>query len=168
MPRPPVKDPPGPRYQQAQEVASVSFGIYFAIAGAVFLDASKVPQYKFEDRRLAGRGAPGLVRGRCGTLLIMFMQLATRMFGRLRLPAIARSTLDGSVGPVHFPHHDASPPQVATQRGAVSAGAFHVRGGRRCGSRPTTPGSRLAWLGTRVGAADAAITLPVLTAGPRS
>jgi len=66
MPRPPVKDPPGPRYQQAQEVASVSFGIYFAIAGAVFLDASKVPQYKFEDRRLAGRGAPGLVRGRCG------------------------------------------------------------------------------------------------------
>jgi hypothetical protein len=31
------------------------------------------------------------------TLLIVFMQLATRIFGRLRLPAIARSTLGGVV-----------------------------------------------------------------------
>jgi hypothetical protein len=72
-------------------------------------------------------GVPlGLFAAVVATLLIVFMQLATRMFGRLRLPAIARSTLGGSVGPVHFPHHDASPPQVAEQRGAVSAGAFHA------------------------------------------
>ena len=33
--------------------SSVSFGIYFAIAGAVFLDDYKVPQYKFEDWQLS-------------------------------------------------------------------------------------------------------------------
>jgi len=72
-------------------------------------------------------GVPlGLFAAVVATLLIVFMQLATRMFGRLRLPAIARSTLGGSVGPFHFPHHDASPPQVAEQRGAVSAGALHA------------------------------------------
>jgi hypothetical protein len=32
--------------------SSVSFGIYFAIAGAVFLDAYQVPQYAFEDWQL--------------------------------------------------------------------------------------------------------------------
>ena len=32
--------------------SSVSFGIYFAIAGAVFLDAYQVPPYKFEDWQL--------------------------------------------------------------------------------------------------------------------
>ena len=32
--------------------SSVSFGIYFAIAGAVFLDAYQVPQYEFEDWQL--------------------------------------------------------------------------------------------------------------------
>jgi hypothetical protein len=32
--------------------SSVSFGIYFAIAGAVFLDDYQVPQYKFEDWQL--------------------------------------------------------------------------------------------------------------------
>src|SRR3954453_5942056 len=32
--------------------SSVSFGLYFAIAGSVFLDAYKVPQYKYEDWQL--------------------------------------------------------------------------------------------------------------------
>ena len=32
--------------------SSVSFGIYFAIAGAVFLDRYRVPSYKFEDWQL--------------------------------------------------------------------------------------------------------------------
>ena len=33
---------------------SVSFGIYFAIAGAVFLDDYKVPHYTFHDWQLLG------------------------------------------------------------------------------------------------------------------
>ncbi|MDH3227996.1 MAG: hypothetical protein OEM67_13045, partial [Thermoleophilia bacterium] len=33
--------------------SSVSFGVYFAIAGSVFLDAYKVPQYTYEDWHLA-------------------------------------------------------------------------------------------------------------------
>ena len=33
--------------------SSVSFGIYFAIAGSFFLDAYEVPTYKYEDWQLA-------------------------------------------------------------------------------------------------------------------
>ena len=46
--------------------SSVGFGIYFAIAGAVFLDIYKVPQYKFEDWQLLAGVRAGLVRGRGG------------------------------------------------------------------------------------------------------
>jgi hypothetical protein len=35
--------------------SSISFGIYFAIAGSVFLDAYKVPPYKFDDWQLLVR-----------------------------------------------------------------------------------------------------------------
>ena len=43
--------------------SSVSFGIYFAIAGAVFVDAYKVPPYEFEDLAATGRHPLGPVRG---------------------------------------------------------------------------------------------------------
>src|SRR3954449_9260918 len=46
----------------AQIVASsVSFGIYFAIAGAVFLDYYRVPQYAFEDWHLLAAIPLGLL-----------------------------------------------------------------------------------------------------------
>ena len=48
-----VARPGGQRFTKALVGAivasSVSFGIYFAVAGAVFLDAYQVPQYQFED-----------------------------------------------------------------------------------------------------------------------
>ena len=46
--------------------SSVAFGIYFAIAGAVFLDDYQVPHYKFHDWQLARRDPPGPVRGPAG------------------------------------------------------------------------------------------------------
>jgi len=76
---------------------SVSFGIYFAIAGAVFLGAYQVPRYTFGDWQLLA----GLPLGLFGALVTIlasgFMMLAARLFGWLKIPAIAKSTLGGVV-----------------------------------------------------------------------
>jgi hypothetical protein len=50
--------------------SSVSFGIYFAVAGVVFPDDYKVPPCKFEDWQL----------------LAGFMLAASRLFARLKIP----------------------------------------------------------------------------------
>ena len=77
--------------------SSVSFGIYFAIAGAVFLDNYQVPSYKFEDWQLLAGVPLGLFAALVVTLLAAFMTAATRLFARLKAPAIAKSTLGGVV-----------------------------------------------------------------------
>ena len=77
--------------------SSVSFGIYFAIAGAVFVDAYKVPPYEFEIWQLLAGIPFGLFAALLITLLGAFMMLASRLFGRLKLPSIAKSTLGGVV-----------------------------------------------------------------------
>jgi H+/Cl- antiporter ClcA len=77
--------------------SSVSFGIYFAIAGAVFLDDYKVPSYKFEDWQLLAGVALGLFAALLVTLLAGFMIAAARLFAKLKVPAIAKSTLGGVV-----------------------------------------------------------------------
>ena len=82
----------------AQIVASsVSFGIYFAIAGAVFLDDYKVPQYKFEDWQLLAGIPLGLFAAVVVTVLAAFMMGAARLFGRLKVPDIAKSVLGGVI-----------------------------------------------------------------------
>ena len=77
--------------------SSVGFGIYFAIAGAVFLDAYQVPSYKFEDWQLLAGIPLGLFAALLVTLLAGFTLGAARLFGRLKVPAIAKSTLGGVV-----------------------------------------------------------------------
>ena len=67
--------------------ASVSFGIYFAIAGAVFLGAYRVPRYTFEDWQLLAGIPLGLFGALVTTLTAGFMVLASRLFGRLKVPA---------------------------------------------------------------------------------
>jgi H+/Cl- antiporter ClcA len=77
--------------------SSVSFGIYFAIAGAVFLDAYKVPSYTYEDWNLLAGVALGLFAAVVVTVLVVFVRVSARLFGRLKVPAIVRSTLGGVV-----------------------------------------------------------------------
>ena len=77
--------------------SSVSFGISYAIAGAVFGDADQVPPYNFEDWQLLAGIPLGLFAVLLATLLVAFMTLASRLFGRLKLPGIAKSTLGGAV-----------------------------------------------------------------------
>ena len=96
-----VARPGGQRFTKALAAeivaSSVSFGIYFAIAGAVFLDDYQVPPYKFEDWQLLAGIPLGLFAALVVTLLAGFMMAAARLFGRLKVPAIAKSTLGGVV-----------------------------------------------------------------------
>ena len=75
--------------------SSVSFGIYFAIAGAVFLGAYRVPRYTFEDWQLLAGIPLGLFGALVTTLTVGFVMLASRLFGLLKIPAIVKSTLGG-------------------------------------------------------------------------
>jgi len=77
--------------------SSVSFGIYFAIAGAVFLGDYKVPQYTFKDWQLLAGIPLGLFAVLVVTLLAGFMMGAARLFGRLKVPDIAKSVLGGVI-----------------------------------------------------------------------
>jgi len=74
---------------------SVSFGIYFAIAGAVFLGTYQVPRYTFEDWQLLAGIPLGLAGALVTALVAGFMVLASRLFGWLKLPAIAKPALGG-------------------------------------------------------------------------
>ena len=96
-----VARPGGQRFAKALAAqivsSSVSFGIYFAIAGAVFLDRYKVPQYKFEDWQLLAGIPLGLFAAVVVMLLAGFMLGAARLFGRLKIPDIAKSVLGGVI-----------------------------------------------------------------------
>jgi H+/Cl- antiporter ClcA len=82
----------------AQIVASsVSFGIYFAIAGAVFLDHYRVPRYKFEDWQLLAAIPLGLFAAVVVTLMVGCTLGAARLFGRLKIPDVAKSVLGGVI-----------------------------------------------------------------------
>jgi H+/Cl- antiporter ClcA len=76
---------------------SVSFGIYFAIAGAVFLGTYQVPRYTFEDWQLLAGIPLGLFGALVAALVAGFMMLASRLFGRLKLPAIVKAALGGTI-----------------------------------------------------------------------
>ena len=61
---------------------SVSFGIYFAIAGAVFLGAYRVPPYTFENWQLLAGLPLGLFGALVTALVAGFNTLASRLFSR--------------------------------------------------------------------------------------
>ena len=96
-----IARPGGQRFTKALAAeiiaSSVSFGIYFAIAGAVFLDHYQMPSYKFEDWQLLAGVPLGLFAALMVTLLAAFMMAAARLFSRLKAPAIAKSTLGGVI-----------------------------------------------------------------------
>ena len=77
--------------------SSVSFGIYFVIVGAVFLDAYKVPSYKFEDWQLLAAIPLGLLAAVVATVLVASTAGLTHLFARLPIPSIAKPILGGAV-----------------------------------------------------------------------
>jgi H+/Cl- antiporter ClcA len=75
--------------------ASISFGIYFVIAGAVFLGAFRVPAYTFHDWHLLAGVPLGLFGALVTSVASGCISLASRLFGRLRVPDVVKSTLGG-------------------------------------------------------------------------
>ena len=95
-----VARPGGQRFTKALVgtivASSVSFGIYFAIAGALFLDAYAVPPYEFEDWQLLAGVAFGLLAAVIVTVLGLVMKLSSRLFDRVK-SSIVRPTIGGAV-----------------------------------------------------------------------
>ena len=77
--------------------ASVSFGIYFAIAGAVFLGTYQVPSYNFAAWQLLAGIPLGLFGAMVTALLAGLVALMSRAFRQLKIPTIAKSTLGGAI-----------------------------------------------------------------------
>ncbi len=75
--------------------SSVSFAIYFIVAGSFFLDAYQVPAYTFKDWQLLAGIGLGLFAAVVVTLLATVMKLAAAIFGRLKVPAVVRSVIGG-------------------------------------------------------------------------
>ncbi|MCE0764412.1 chloride channel protein [Pseudonocardia kujensis] len=96
-----VARPGGQRFTKALAAqivsSSVSFGIYFAIAGAVFLGDYTVPPYRFEDWHLLVAVPIGLFAAVVVTVLVGFIQGAARLFDGLKVPAVAKSVLGGAI-----------------------------------------------------------------------
>ncbi len=77
--------------------SSISFGLYFAVAGTVFLDAYQVPQYEFQDWHLVAAVPLGLFAAVVTAVLGLVMKLAAGLFGRLKVPGIVKATLGGAL-----------------------------------------------------------------------
>ena len=96
-----VARPGGQRFAKAlvAEIvaSSVSFGIYFAIAGAVFLDAYQVPQYTFEDWQLLAGIPLGLFAAVVVTLLVGFIDGGGAAVRPAEAPGHRETTLGGVV-----------------------------------------------------------------------
>jgi H+/Cl- antiporter ClcA len=96
-----VARPGGERFAKALVgsviAASLSFGIYFAIAGAVFLDAYQVPQYTFHDWQLLAGTPLGLFATLIVIVLGVLMQVLTKVFARMQVPAIVKPVIGGAV-----------------------------------------------------------------------
>jgi H+/Cl- antiporter ClcA len=76
---------------------SVSYGIYFAIAGAVFLGAYQVPRYTFEDWQLLAAIPLGLFAALVAALTTGLIRLASGLFSRLKIPAATKPALGGVI-----------------------------------------------------------------------
>lgn len=74
---------------------SISFGIYFAIAGAIFLGAYQVPRYEFEDWQLLASIPLGLFAALLTILVVGAITLASRLFRTLTVPALVKPMAGG-------------------------------------------------------------------------
>jgi H+/Cl- antiporter ClcA len=94
-----VARPGGRRFMKALTAqivsSSVSFAIYFVIAGAVFLDEYQMPRYAFHDWQLLAAVPLGIFAALVVTVLMLFTLAAAKLFERLRVPDIAKSCLGG-------------------------------------------------------------------------
>jgi H+/Cl- antiporter ClcA len=77
--------------------SSISFGIYFAVAGAVFLGLYTVPAFPYQDWYLLAGIGMGLLAAVVSSVFGAVVMLCAKLFDRLRLPSLVKSTIGGAV-----------------------------------------------------------------------
>ena len=77
--------------------SSVAFGLYFTIAGSLFLGIYEVPAYEFEDWHLLAGIGLGVVAAFVAILSVAIGRTAAKAFARLPAPAILKPAIGGLV-----------------------------------------------------------------------
>jgi H+/Cl- antiporter ClcA len=75
--------------------SSISFGIYFAIAGSVFLGIYEVPTYAFEDWHLLAGVGLGLLAALVVVVTVGVTKVVKQLFGQLQVPDVVRPVIGG-------------------------------------------------------------------------
>lgn len=75
--------------------SSVSFGLYFAIAGSVFLDLYAVPQYDYETWNLLAGVGLGLLSVVVVLATLTFAGATKRLLGGLKIPSMVLPVIGG-------------------------------------------------------------------------
>jgi H+/Cl- antiporter ClcA len=75
--------------------SSVAFGIYFTVAGSIFLDAYQVPAYEFEAWQMLAGVALGLVAAALGAVLGVILKAGAVAFDRIKAPSLVKSAIGG-------------------------------------------------------------------------
>ena len=77
--------------------SSVAFGVYFVIAGSVFVGIYDVPAYEFEDWHLLAGVGLGFLATIVAFGTIAMASVMTRAFARLSVPAIVKPVIGGVI-----------------------------------------------------------------------
>ena len=75
--------------------SSISFAIYFPIAGATFVGIFAVPSYKFEDWQLLAAVPLGLVAGALALVMVIVIGVMRKLTAPLAERTILRATIGG-------------------------------------------------------------------------
>jgi H+/Cl- antiporter ClcA len=77
--------------------SSVSFGIYFAIAGSVFLDLYAVPKYTFESWQMLVGAALGVMAAVLVMGVVLVVAIMTKAFTQVKVPRVVKPIIGGVI-----------------------------------------------------------------------
>ena len=77
--------------------SSISFGIYFAVAGSIFVGTYDVPAYAYQDWYLLAGIGMGVLAAIVCVVFGLIVRCCMALFGRLRIPMIVKAVLGGAI-----------------------------------------------------------------------
>jgi H+/Cl- antiporter ClcA len=77
--------------------SSVSFGVYFAIAGSVFLDLYAVPKYTFKSWQMLVGAGLGVVAAMLAMGVVLVIAVVTQAFTQTKIPRVVKPVIGGVI-----------------------------------------------------------------------
>ena len=77
--------------------SSISFGIYFGVAGSIFVGVYDVPTFAYQDWYLLAGIGMGVLAGIVSVVFGLVVRGCKALFGRLRMPMIVKPVLGGVI-----------------------------------------------------------------------